>query len=113
MIASSRIIIRTMAQSVSWCRSLMTRRNVSINNWGLYWMSLPKGDTASRIKQAIAAGMAQPLDLVFDLVTSEMLSKDQKSSEEAALCEAYLVAATKQIADTNYYFRTRMTRCTR
>ena len=72
-------------------------------------MSLPKGDTQTRIRQAIAAGMAQPLDPVFDLVTTEMLSRDQKSSEEAALCEAYLVAATKQIADTNYYFRTKMT----
>ena len=76
-------------------------------------MSLPKGDTASRINQAIAAGMAQPLDPVFDRVTAEMLSRDQKSSEEVALCEAYLAEATKQIAETNYYFRTRMTRCTR
>ena len=72
-------------------------------------MSLPKGDTASRIQQAIAAGMAQPLDPIFDRVTSEMLGKDQKSCEEAALCKAYLAAATKQIADTNYYFHTKMT----
>ena len=72
-------------------------------------MSLPKGDTQTRIRQAIAAGMAQPLDPVFDQITPEMLGRDQKSCEEAALCDAYLAAATKQVSDTNYYFRTKMT----